>query len=445
MYRIKYMGLLLSVLTVSALTACSNDSGVVKMPQGCSVIEEETASVSLGAQAAQVSGVSHWKTPHVSGELLVLKQTGVSAQGVNILAKLEKQQILGDIALVKTPKGQSDQAFAKQLESMGVVVQPNYIYQNLAVWPNDPGAPNNAGVSVGAGNAKLNQDYLKRILAPEAWQLLEDVGKVPEGAPIAILDSGVDRNHPELKSRNIEAISCIGDFTPTQAHGTRVTGVIAAESNNSAGIAGLTWSGSVLSAEIIGEAGGTTANMAKAVTYAVARGFKVINISAGRPIAGQEVDKVLSAALTNASKKAVIVVAAGNEQNKGIFFPAAHPEVIAVGAVGSQDGVMACYTATPTPELPRKTDIYAPGGAATCEGGDGIEGNLLLVAPDNSYTADAGTSFSAPQVSAVASLMRAANPKLSVKETKTLLLDSANVVNGLPHLDAKSAILFALP
>lgn len=428
---------MIAVALPATFTACG-DPTKGQLPEGCTWTDRSPSS--LGTQAAELSGQANWQTPRVTGELLILKKSGLSAQGLNTLAKLNTQQVVGDIMLVKTPKGQSDRAFAKQLANMGVVTQPNYIYQNLRISPNDPGMPGNAGIKVNAGNTTLHQDYLNRTYVPEAWKLLEKAGKLPVSAPIAVLDSGVDRLHPDLQERKIRSASCLGNLTPTKLHGTMVTGVIAATSNNNQGLTGITWEGPVMAIEVIGESGGSTASLTKAITFSAQSGFKVINISAGAAIEPKTgMDKLLYAALTKASETAVVVAAAGNKPNLGIYFPAAHPDVIAVGSVGPKDGVPTAYTATPTKKLPRKTDIYAPGGHGT-----DIEENLVLLTPNNSYNADAGTSFSAPQVSAVASLMRAANPSLSAKETKAKLLEAAKIVNDLPHLDAETAITFAL-
>lgn len=446
------------------LISCQS-SHTVKLPQGCQ-LDEPTTSSSLSAlnsfssmaqRVSQTPGQHNWQAKRVSGEVLVIgsahSSQGMSAQASTLLSGLTQETVFNGLQRVKTPSGQSDQAFAQQLETAGLTVQPNYIYHTLNT-PSDLGLPGQEGIQV--GNTQINQTYLTRISAPQAWDYLASKNKQPVGITMAVLDSKIERTHDDLKARNIETVNCIKDMKDGNdqplisdpIHGTPVAGIMAASTNNDLGVAGLTWSGSLLGIEVLGQdsEGGTTgstATITKGLRYAVARGAKVINLSLGTeldPVQGP--DKLLTVALNDVSKRAVIIAASGNERGKqaGVFFPASHPDVIAVGSLGKTDGESACYNSMPTSSAPRPIDLYAPGGALTCKGADPVKDGTLMLAPNNGYMSESGTSFAAPQASGVAALMWGANPSLSAKEIKDKLLSSARIVNDMRHLNAEQAL-----
>lgn len=457
---------LLSTLALNSLLVSCHTTDAVKLPQGCqfdaaplSQAHHFTAMIQHVAKASKQGTISthnNWDAPRVTGELLVIGDPinpRMSAQASTLLSKIKPETIFRGLQRVKTPAGKSDQAFAKQLETAGLTVQPNYIYHAMST-PNDPGMPGGTGITV--NQTQINQTYLTRILAPQAWNYLESKHKKPIGVSMAILDSQIDREHVDLKARNINSVNCITDvkdaygqfLTSTPAHGTPVTGIMVASTNNKTGVAGLTWGGSVLGVEVLGQDSkgvtlGSTATVTKGLLYAMTKGVKVVNLSLGAEVdPTQGPDKLLTAALNEASKKAVIIAAAGNESGKkvGVFFPASHPKVIAVGALGKKDGEPACYNSMPTIKAPRPIDLYAPGGAFTCEGADPIKDGTLMLAPNNLYASESGTSLAAPQASAVAALMWAANPSLSPKEIKDKLLNSSRVINNMRHLNAEQAL-----
>lgn len=439
------------------LTACPGQSPAPEPdpvePLACrsrSVAALETAPVSWPPFTAD------WNAAHVPGQVLVLADRsaeGLSAQALAALSGVHLQAVGPGVRLARTPAGEADRAFAQRLRAAGLRVQPNYVYRALAL-PNDPAFPGNAGLKIKVNTATVNafQTYLTRSRVPEAWDALKAAGRAPQGATVAVLDSAADRNHTELQGRLSAAVSCLlpdpdGDELSASDHGTEVTGVIAANTNNGAGVAGVVWSGPLLGAEVLDRNGlGSTADLAAGLNYAVQQGARVINISLGAPdIQG---DAVLDAALNRATQVAVVVAAAGNTPDEGVYYPASHPDVIAVGAVGSRDTELACYSARPDAEHPRALDIVAPGGVGRGCPGFRAELDLPVLASGGDgkqYRLEAGTSFSAPVVSGVVALMRGANPSLSAAQTRALLRGSVNRAGGLPLLDAAAAVRAALP
>lgn len=440
----------------------------------------------------QVMGfqVVDWSAPHVGGQVLLDGNLGeqISAQNLDTqtlntqtpgtpglspaalsaLSGVRTQSLpSAGLTVAYTPAGQTDAEFAATLAASGLSAQPNYRYQALSV-PNDPGypSPNNAGIRVGAGT--YDQDYLIRINAQGGWDKLEALGKTPVGALTAVLDTGVDAAHEDLAGRllpgrdfcsSLVNDNCIGeDSDPSDltqggeaGHGTSSAGLIGAATNNGKGIAGLTWSGkNILPIKVFGGSGAvsgaTTASLTAGVKYAVAQGAKVINMSLGfvGGNAGPGSDPALSAAISDAAKADVLLIAAaGNTPGQGLYYPASDPNVMAVGALAKTDD-LACYSARPTAGQ-KALDLVAPGGNAGSATGNcyRTSGNdILTLAPtaQGRYTLRAGTSEAAPQVSGAAALLRGLRPDLSATQIKGVLTVTAKRVAGGPLLDVGAAV-----
>lgn len=409
--------------------------------QGADVPTPVTAS-GLGTLSVSGTFTPDWSAPHVPGRVLVVGGNGLSAQSLRVLSTVRTQTVISGLSLAFTPTGESDEAFANRLEASGLKVQPDYVYRKLASIVNDPGYPGNDGFA--SGGVNVTQTYLTRIRADRAWTFLKGCSKTPAGVITAVLDTGTESAHEDLQGRVLPGAHFVGTTAATvdeDGHGTATAGLIGAAANNGKGLAGVTWgSQNLLPVKVLNNTGeGSTSTLVKGVNYAVSQGAKVINMSLGSALAGGTTDKALDAALNAAADSAVLVASAGNTATDGVYYPASHSRVIAVGAVGASDGVLACYSARPNEKYPRALDIVAPGGASSCAGSTAAQ-QMLILAPGSKYALAAGTSESAPLVSGVASLMRAANPKLTAEQTRTLLLSSVNRANGLPLLDAEAAV-----
>lgn len=432
---------LLPVLTLPLLlAACGGGGGGTTPPppicaQGVTVASQQASQT--GTLTWTPSAVD-WSRPHVPGKVLVASQPGGPA--LSTLGLLG-QEVVPGLRVIAAPVGQ-EAALAARIRARGLQAQPDYLYQPL-VTPSDPGMPGNGGVLI--GGAAYVQTYLTQVKAPEAWTFLQGCGKQPEAARTFVLDSLVNGAHPDLNERVQVGASYLTDEdggSDSSGHGTATAGLIAAETNNAQGVAGVTWQGTVTTLEVIGQLGASTASIASALNDAVGAGAKVVNMSLGSPVSGAgDPDPVLSAALTDAAKSAVLVVAAGNEADKGLFYPASHPSVIAVGAAGANDD-LTCYSARPSSgQLSAKGHfMLAPGGSGSCVGATNAT-QMLTLSQGGAYTLQAGTSFAAPLVSGAAALMRAANPALSAAQTKSLLLSSARVTGaGWKFLDVNAAV-----
>lgn len=397
-----------------------------------------------------------WDAPHVSGELLV-SAAGSTLAAQTLTAALAGLQTesLGELGLVRVWTSQPH-ALAQQLAESGITSQPNYLYTAQAT-PNDPGFPGREGVAI-AGSGRAYQNYLTQIAASEAWAQLEAQGQTPAGVLTAVLDTGVDRSHPDLAERiaggfdfcsTIVGNDCTGTdsdygeiLTQPKGHGTAMTGMIGAATNNGTGLSGVTWSGPLLAVKVLADVEGeatasaTTVSLAAGLDYAVSSGARVINMSLGIP--GLDNDPAVSAQLQRAAvADTVLVASAGNVADRGLFFPANRPEVLAVGAVNSA-GQMSCFSARPL--AGQTLTLLAPGGELGC----GRPTSLLLELTRGGYQLGAGTSEAAALTSGAASLLRAAYPTLSAAQIRQALTQGGQPTDSAqPQLNVAGALAVA--
>ena len=417
-----------------------------------------------------------WNAPRRQGQLLVIGSSSFSAQSLSALSSLRTQSVDKDLTLVFTPTGQSDEALAQTLKAQGLIVQPNYLYQTLG-----NNAPNDTEYKAG------NQNYLSRINVPQAWAALEENKYNPSPVKIAVLDNNFNLNHPDLAGRFIAGEA--RDFCPTlnadsactgedndvgidantpaaeRGHGTHSSGIIGAAANNNTGIAGITWSGNnILPIKVFGgngrEYGADTIAIRKGIDWARAKGARVINMSLGIPfyqpngqleqgVESDNYDPAVRASLKAAyDANIVLVAAAGNLPNRGIFFPASEGNVLAVGGVDANNKLFSISgfgSATPAASQTKNIDLVAPGVdiLSTDQNGAG-----------DIYAKRTGTSEAAPQVSGVAALLVAQKPNASAREINQALTGGATSVSsdernyGKGLLNAKGAldkILAGLP
>jgi subtilisin family serine protease len=246
-----------------------------------------------------------------------------------------------------------------------------------------------------------NAWHLPKIRATTAWDT-----SVGEAVTIAILDSGVDANHPDLQPQLVPGWNFYdntADTTDVFGHGTQVAGVAAAAGNNGIGVTGVTWKAKVMPIRITDTQGyGYFSMMAQGITYAADRGARVANISF-RGVAGSSA--VSSAAQYMRSKGGVVVVAAGNTGVQEAFL--ADSNIVAVSATDSSD------TKTSWSSYGAYVDVAAPGvGLWTTTRGGG-------------YGAASGTSVASPATAGVYALMISANPLLSATALDTALFSTA--------------------
>ncbi|MEW8970702.1 MAG: S8 family peptidase [Mesobacillus sp.] len=252
-----------------------------------------------------------------------------------------------------------------------------------------------------------------------------------EEVQIAIVDTGVDLDHPDLRNRLVKGYNVIDEKSEPDddnGHGTHVAGIIASETNNNQGVAGMTWFSKIMPVKVMGAKGyGTTFDIAKGIVWAVDQGADVINLSLGN----YQPSKVLEEAVRYAYENNVVMVsAAGNDASNQPTYPSAYPEVLSVAAV-DYNGNRASFS-----NYGDYIDIAAPGVY--------IPSTYF----NEQYAALSGTSMAAPHVAGLAALIKSANPGLKSSQVIRIIKNSAidlgeqgkdiNFGNGL--IDVNSAL-----
>src|SRR5438270_7770162 len=172
----------------------------------------------------------------------------------------------------------------------------------------------------------------------QAWDLRPSAADVL----VAVLDTGVDLTHPDLKPNLVTDLGY--DFlndTPSpqddESHGTAVAGIIAAVGNNREGVTGIAWHVKILPIKALNAQGrGPDSAMVKAILYATDQGARIINISS----TGTRYSAALETAVEYAQDRgALVVAAAGNTGNgdNAVDYPAAFDGVLAVAAIDDND------------------------------------------------------------------------------------------------------------
>ncbi len=329
-------------------------------------------------------------------------------------------------------------------------IEPNYLYHSV-IEPND--------------TYYTQQLHLASTQVNKAWNY-------STGNPsiiIAVIDSGVDIDHPDLRNNiwhNFKEIPNNGidddhngyiddydgwDFVDYSNnprpkfdndysflgmnHGTIISGVIAAEGNNGIGISGVTWRAKIMALRVLNGVGsGNTLNVAKAIDYAIANGASIINLS----FVGSGKSTTLEQAIQRANQAGVLVVAAaGNEVDRGIDmaqtpqYPVCHDGgygnnwVIGVASIDKNER-LASFS-----NYGKCVDVVAPGV--------GIFSTLYQTDIKPKFTRQyggywSGTSVSAPQITGLAALIKSLKPRLTLSELKNIILTSTDNIDKFNRL-----------
>lgn len=234
----------------------------------------------------------------------------------------------------------------------------------------------------------LNKEYVVRQWALysldvfDLWELSHEGTEVI----VAVLDTGIDCNHEDLKGKVIASENFTDSDTvlDINGHGTHVAGIIAAYADNMSGIAGVAPDCFLLNVKVADDQGFVfTKSVAEGIMWAVDNGANIINIS----LAFHQSSTELCQAIDYAWAKGVLVVAAaGNTEQGTIIYPAYYDNVLAVTSTG-ESGSLA-----PLSNYAEWVDVAAPGV------------NIYSCLPDNSYGYKSGTSFATGHVSGIAAL-----------------------------------------
>jgi type VII secretion-associated serine protease mycosin len=268
-------------------------------------------------------------------------------------------------------------------------------------------------VPAGADGKRDAQWYLTALRVADAQRISRGAG-----VTVAVIDTGVWAGHPDLNGAVLPGTNILGDGgdgrQDLDGHGTAIAGIIAARGRGgSRGLLGIAPEAKVLP---IRPYDGSLI-VTKAINWAVANGARVINMSFN----ALESDTLATAVKAAAAADAVLVAASGNDGDKGFKgeYPAAYPEVIAVGSV-DRNGALANGS-----HRGPQVDLVAPG----------VDIPVLMANTGSGYYAlGNGTSASSAVVAGAAALVRAKYPDMSAADV-VRRLESTAVDKGPPGRD----------
>ena len=368
---------------------------------------------------------------YAPGQLLVRFKPSVSTQFVNATLAAygtEKIKRISQLNLyqVRIPDWVSVEEMAYAISQNPEVMSagPNYAAR-IAVTPNDPlfryqYALNNTGQDVGppgSPSGKASAD----IKAPAGWEETKGTAETV----IAIIDSGIDFEHPDLKNKIIspghDFANDDGDATDDNGHGTYVAGIAAADTNNNEGIAGVGWNCKILPVKVTDAEGSAWYDdLIDGILWAADNGAHVINLSLG----GEESDDSLRDALKYAHDKGVVIAASAGNDDAAVFYPAAYDAYCLAVAATDYDDARASYSCY-GPEV----DVAAPGEwVLSTYPTTMVDLNEYLP-----YIWGNGTSSSAPHVAGLAGLIKGLKPWLTVDEIMDVIRFSSEDVNSEEH------------
>jgi thermitase len=311
------------------------------------------------------------------------------------------------------------------------IAQPNYLVSlnQIPAAPRQQGRPNMA-----APNDPLyaQQWHLPHVGALDAWS---QGGQGNKDLLVAVVDTGVDYNHPDLKANTIKG----KDFTKEspdgldpidgQGHGTHVAGIIAAVANNGEGVAGAAPNVKILAVKVLSsKGGGSLFAIAGGIKHSVDMGAKIVNLSLGGPAV---TDLISSAVGYWATKKGALLIAAAGNSNTAVGTPARIDDYFMAVAASDQNNKRAkfsCYG--------KELSVTAPGV------------QILATTPtykvplnDHGYPQNyaflQGTSMATPLVAGVAALVWSRHPEWTAKQVRQHLEKTAVDV-GAPGKDNES-------
>jgi thermitase len=316
--------------------------------------------------------------PPVSGfsqdQILVKFQPNVSlpeaAQIHRQLGGQIRETIPGiGVQVVTVPKGQAkDKAKAYGLNARVVYAEPDFVAQAV-------GSPDDAYFGLQWG--------LTKIGAEQAWE-------VTNGSPsvnIAIVDTGVDLDHPDLADKLMSNINFtnFGNPDDVYGHGTHVAGIAAAMTNNGMGVAGLGCSATIMNVKVLDDNGmGAYSWIVSGIIWAADHGAEIINMSLGGSYASSALEDAINYAW---SKGVVMVAAAGNNGDTTPMYPAYYTNCIAVAATDASDA------RTSWSNYGDWIDVAAPGLS------------IYSTLKNSSYGYMSGTSMASPHVAGLAALL----------------------------------------
>lgn len=392
------------------------------------------------------SVIANCHLPFFPGELLVKFKAGTSLKTIqSVHFQFEVSQVREGYKnchqIIEVPPGK-EKEMAKAYHKRPEVeyAEPNY-YRSIYATPNDEYYP--------------FQWNFPLINLEEAWDI-----STGEGVTVAVLDTGVnsfgkDSFGSQSEKRFLRGYNALlglpGTARDYHGHGTHVAGVIAQETNNVTGVAGVAYNAKILPVKVLLFTGeGLDSWIIKGIRWATDHGADIINLSIGEGSPSQAFEDAINYAY---QQGVTLVAASGNDAVGVVDYPAAFENCIAVGAVR--------YDKNPAPysNYGNALDLVAPGGdMREDQNGDGEPDGILqerferfaLVVTKWGYYYATGTSMSSPHVAGVAALVKSLHPEYGPDEIRQALQETAEDLGetgwdetyGYGLVDANAAVSY---
>lgn len=411
---------------------------------------EPVKAKSIPRKATQTTQSARWR----DGELLVRFRRNASATDVDALLLAQGAQRGGrlrgqsGIERLSLSPGFDLAAVASALRANRLVdfAEPNYLITADEITPNDPRFPEqwalkNTGTTGGQFGSDIN--------ASQAWGVTTGTRRTV----IAIIDSGIDFSHPDLRNNewnNIleqgnnqdddsngfaddlhgwDFVANTAEIKDEQGHGTAVAGVIAARGNNITGISGVMWRASLLSLRVLDQTGtGDIAGAVEAIDYAVQNGAQVINCSWGTG----DASVALREAIERASQRGVVIVASAGNGGRDIETQSHYPASFDLNNLIS-------VASTDSSDLPTPFSNWGAIHVAVAAPGK----DILTTKMGGDYQMISGSSVSAPFVAGVVGLIKTLRPWLNADRTREMILQGARRVPALTGKVASGGVINA--
>lgn len=300
--------------------------------------------------------------------------------------------------VVKIPAGVSVQEMIAHYQNLPQVeyAEPNFL-ATAFLTPNDP----------------LYQDQwnLQKVVVEDAYDVATG-----EFGPIAIIDTGVDTTHADLSGLVLEGYNTIDETSNTfddHGHGTHVAGIASAQTNNTTGVASISYQATILPIKVLNKDGvGTYDDVSEGIIYAADKNARIINLSLGGSSDSTTLKRAVNYALNRGS---LLVAAAGNNGNDAPIYPAVYEGVLAVSASDKNDNLAGFSS------YGSNIFVASPGVAITSS------------VPGGSYKEYSGTSMSAPHLSGLLALSLSSKPSLSNAQLIDQIKNNAEKVGSYSY------------
>jgi len=370
------------------------------------------------------------KQKYVADEYIVKVRSGASLVQVEAsVAKIGGQLLralpIADMYLVKLTSKTTNSKFTAMSRSSATSqwmiesIQPNYLYYADAI-PND----------------KYWSFQWDKVLMgmPKVW----DTEKGSSAVTVAVIDSGVAYDHPDLvdrvdKSIGYDYVDNDNDPMDENGHGTHVAGIIAAQGDNGIGVTGVCWNGvNIMPIRVLGiDGSGTSEMIVNGMEHARVHNVPIVNMSLG----SYSPDEAIHSKLQDLTSQGILVVCAagnsGDTSDPHTGYPAAYPEALAVAATGPTDKI--AYYSSYGPD--NQVDIAAPGGDDTISGASSMilstwvdivrDSKGAVTSRTLGYIQEEGTSMACPQVAGAAAILLSAG--VAQSDLRAQMVDTARV------------------